>query len=69
VPKLQADLVDSQTKFLAMTAERNTWKTAAKGGSLWTRTKRVVKWVGIGILIGGIMFAVWAGMKALVGIK
>jgi hypothetical protein len=53
VPKLQADLTDSKTKLAAMTDERDTWKTAAKGGSVWQRTKRALKWIGIGGLIGG----------------
>jgi hypothetical protein len=57
VPKLQADLADNQTKLLAMTNERNTWQTAAKGGSVWTRTKRALKYIGIGGLIGGAIVA------------
>jgi hypothetical protein len=38
--KLKSDLVDSGDKYKAMTKERDDWKTAAKGGSLWTRFKR-----------------------------
>jgi hypothetical protein len=60
VPKLQADLADSKTQLTAMTKERDDWKTAAHGGSVWARTKRAAKYIGIGILIGG---AVVAGAK------
>lgn len=38
--KLKADIGEAGTKFQAMTKERDDWKTAAKGGSLWTRVKR-----------------------------
>jgi hypothetical protein len=38
--KLKADLASSKSDTAAMTKERDDWKTAAKGGSLWTRIKR-----------------------------
>lgn len=50
--KLKQDLADEQEKLNAMTDERNTWRTAAKGGSLWTRTKRTIKWIAIGAAVG-----------------
>jgi hypothetical protein len=60
VPKLQADLADNQTKLAATAKERDEWRTAARGGSVWARTKRAMKYIGIGVLIGG---AVAAGAK------
>jgi len=50
--KLKADAIDTDTKYKAMTKERDDWKTAAKGGSFWTRTKRALKWMAIGGAIG-----------------
>jgi len=38
--KLRGDIADIGTKYKAMTDERDQWKTAAQGGSLWTRIKR-----------------------------
>ncbi len=38
----------------AMTAERDTWKAAAKGGSFWQRTKRSAKWLAIGAGAGAV---------------
>jgi hypothetical protein len=52
VPKLQADLTDNQTKLTAMTAERDTWKKAARGGSVWSKVKRVAEVALISGLIG-----------------
>ncbi|HXI42397.1 MAG TPA: hypothetical protein VNH83_20605 [Bryobacteraceae bacterium] len=50
--KLKADAIDADTKYKAMAKERDDWKTAARGGSFWTRTKRALKWVAIGGAIG-----------------
>ena len=50
--KAQADLVDTNTKLAGVTKERDDWKIAAKGGSIWKRTGRVLKWAAIGVAIG-----------------
>lgn len=47
-----ADLADTRTKLQAVTADRDDWKTAAHGGSFWTRLKSGAKWAGIGALAG-----------------
>jgi len=44
----------SGEELSAMTKERDTWKTAAKGGTFWSRTKRAAKWVVIGIAVGAV---------------
>lgn len=38
--KLKADLLSAKSDITARTKERDDWKTAAQGGSLWTRVKR-----------------------------
>lgn len=51
--KLKADLVDIKTTTIpAKDKEIKEWKDAANGGSLWTRTKRIGKWLFIGGAIG-----------------
>jgi hypothetical protein len=49
---LRKDLDDEHAKQVALSKERDAAVTAARGGSIWTRTKRAAKWVGIGIIIG-----------------
>jgi hypothetical protein len=48
----QQDLVDEHAKSAALTRERDAAVKAAKGGSVWTRTLRAVKWVGVGFVAG-----------------
>jgi len=36
----------------AMTKERDTWKTQAKGGTFWSRTKRAAEWLVVGAAVG-----------------
>lgn len=49
---MRKDLDDEHTKQDALSKERDAAVKAARGGSLWTRSKRAAKWVGIGIIIG-----------------
>jgi hypothetical protein len=48
----QQDSQDERTKNDALTKERDAAVKAAKGGSVWTRTVRVVKWVAVGFAVG-----------------
>jgi hypothetical protein len=48
----QQDAQDERTKNSALTKERDAAVKAAKGGSVWTRTVRVVKWVAVGFAVG-----------------
>ena len=55
-----SDQVDLRSQAAALTTQRDsykqeadTWKQAAKGGTVWQRTWKVVKYVSIGALIGG----------------
>jgi len=48
----QQDAQDQHTKNDALTKERDAAVKAAKGGSVWTRTVRAVKWVAIGFVAG-----------------
>jgi hypothetical protein len=43
---------DTQTELKAVTAERDQWKTAAKGGTLWRRVVTAGKWIVIGGVTG-----------------
>jgi hypothetical protein len=59
--KLQADAADrqaqadlAQKQIEALKSERDTWKTAAKGGSFWQRTGRAAKWLAIGAGAGAV---------------
>lgn len=53
--KLKLDLADQKSVTAERTKEVETWKTAAKGGSIWKRSGRVLKW---GIIFFGIGYAV-----------
>ena len=48
----QQDAQDERTKNDALTKERDAAVKAAKGGSAWTRTVRIVKWVSLGFAVG-----------------
>lgn len=50
--KLTGDLADTKIKLDGMTKEASTYKTAAKGGSIWQRSGRIAKWLLIGAGIG-----------------
>ncbi|GAC1632841.1 MAG: hypothetical protein NVS9B14_06580 [Candidatus Acidiferrum sp.] len=57
--KLQADAADriqqaalAQKEIESLKTERDTWKTAAKGGTRWQRIGRAAKWIAIGVGIG-----------------
>jgi len=50
--KLKLDLADQKSVTVERTKEVETWKMAAKGGSIWKRTGRVLKWAAIGFGIG-----------------
>jgi hypothetical protein len=50
--KLKLDLADQKSVTAERTKEVETWKTAAKGGSIWKRAGRVAKWLAIGGAIG-----------------
>jgi Tfp pilus assembly protein PilE len=43
---------DTQTELQATTAQRDEWKTAAKGGNWWHRTLTAGKWIVIGGAVG-----------------
>jgi len=57
---VQQDLQDERTKSAALTKERDAAVKAAKGGSVWTRTVRAVKWIGVGFVVG---FVVRSGAR------
>src|SRR5271168_105677 len=48
----QQDLQDERAKGAALTKERDTAVKAAKGGGVWTRTLRAIKWIGVGFVVG-----------------
>jgi len=48
----QQDAQDERTKNDALTKQRDAAVKAAKGGSVWTRTVRTVKWVAVGFAVG-----------------
>ena len=50
--KLKADLADQKSVTADREKEVASWKTAAKGGSIWKRTGRALKWIAIGGAIG-----------------
>jgi len=54
---VQQDAQDEQTKNDALAKERDAAVKAAKGGSVWTRTLRAVKWVAIGFAAGYVAHA------------
>lgn len=41
-------------QLVERTQERDTWKTAARGGSFWQRLKRNAKWLAIGAVAGAV---------------
>ena len=48
----QQDASDEREKNAALTKERDAAVKAAKGGGVWSRTVRVVRWVAIGFGVG-----------------
>ncbi len=48
----QQDTQDERTKNDALTKQRDAAVKAAKGGSVWTRTVRTVKWLAVGFAVG-----------------
>ena len=54
---VQQDVQDERAKNAALTKQRDEALNAAKGGSVWHRTLRVVKWVAIGFGIGFVAHA------------
>jgi hypothetical protein len=50
----QADLADEKIKTAALTQSRAAALRAAKGGSVWQRTARALKWFAIGAAAGAI---------------
>ena len=59
LPTCQADLISKQEQLRlageqlsAVERERDAYKTALKGGTFWTRTKRAGKWLVIGAGVG-----------------
>jgi peptidoglycan hydrolase CwlO-like protein len=48
----QQDLKDEKAKNAALTTERDAAVKAAKGGGMWTRTERAVKWLAVGFAVG-----------------
>lgn len=53
----QQDAQDEHTKNDALTKERDAAVKAAKGGGVWTRTVRIVKWVAVGFAVGYLVHA------------
>jgi len=53
----QQDADDERKKNAALTTERDAAVKVAKGGTVWSRTFRVVKWVAIGFGIGYVAHA------------
>ena len=59
LPKVQADLADreaqmklAQQEIESIQKQRDAALTAAKGGNLWHRTVKALKYIGIGVLVG-----------------
>jgi len=50
----QNDLTDEKTKTATLTKSRDDAVRAAKGGSIWKRTTRALKWFAIGAAAGAI---------------
>lgn len=50
----RSDLGDERAKSAALEKERGAAIRAAKGGGIWTRVKRNVKWLAIGAAIGAL---------------
>jgi len=48
----QQDLKDEQAKNSALTTQRDAAVKAAKGGGVWTRTWRAMKWAAVGFAVG-----------------
>jgi hypothetical protein len=51
-------LASDETQIKQLEGERDSALRTAKGGSFWQRTRKVAKYVGIGIIIGGVTVAV-----------
>ena len=51
-------LASDETQIKQLEGERDSALKTAKGGSFWQRTRKVAKYVGIGILIGGATVAI-----------
>ena len=50
----QSDLADEKSKTATLTKSRDDAIRAAKGGSIWKRTARALKWFAIGAAAGAI---------------
>jgi hypothetical protein len=49
---------DAKQQAALLTAERDEWKTAAKGGSVWHRALGAAKWFAVGAASGAVIYAV-----------
>jgi len=54
----QATQADTSQQLSITEAQRDEWKTAAKGGSLWHRALGAAKWFAIGAGTGALTYAV-----------
>ena len=52
IDAVKKDLADEQARTTALTQERDSAVTAAKGGTFWVRLKRGAKWFAIGAAAG-----------------
>jgi uncharacterized protein HemX len=49
---------DNQQQLKLTEAQRDEWKTAAKGGSMWHRALGAAKWFSVGVGAGAVAYAV-----------
>jgi hypothetical protein len=53
----QSQQADAKQELALTAAQRDEWKTAAKGGSFWHRTFQAAKWFAAGAASGAIVYA------------
>jgi hypothetical protein len=54
----QALQVDAKQQIALTEAQRDEWKSAAKGGSVWHRALGAAKWFAVGAASGAVLYAV-----------
>jgi len=54
----QATQADAKQQITLTEAQRDEWKTAAKGGSVWHRALGAAKWFALGAASGAVIYAV-----------
>jgi hypothetical protein len=54
----QANQADAERQLSLTEAQRDEWKTAAKGGSMWHRAVGAAKWFAVGAGTGAVTYAI-----------